>query len=276
MAEADAAVGLGHPTHFPFVHYLFAHFRQGVAIDHRATGGRIENFKVEKVVNTQNFVDLFVDPVNRAIVFRTILMAAAVTITCVVLAVPTAFFIVKLSSPRARRMLVIAVMMPLWASYLVKIYAWRGLLNESGPVNWLLEPFGLKGPGFGLIAVWLCLTYLWLPYMVLPLVAGFERLPDSQLEASSDLGAGAITTIRHIVVPHVIPSIVAGSIFTFSLSLGDYFTPQLVSKTQFIGTVIRDNVTLNLPFAAAFAFIPITIMVIYLLVARRTGAFENL
>lgn len=233
-------------------------------------------FKVVKEFTTDNFRDLVTDDVNRAIIVRTVLMAAAVTVTCIAVAMPTALWLAKSASTARRRTVLIALTLPLWASYLVKIYAWRTLLSEEGPVNWLLSPLGMKGPGFGLVAVWLCLTYLWLPYMLLPLLAGFERLPNSLLEASADLGAPFRTTMRAVVLPQLVPSIVAGSIFTFSLSLGDYFTPQLVSKTQFIGTVIRDNVAVNPPFAAAYAFVPVLIMVGYLALAKRTGAFESL
>jgi putative spermidine/putrescine transport system permease protein len=168
--------------------------------------------------------------------------------------------------------------MPLWTSYLVKVYAWRIMLAENGFVNWLLEPFGLSGPGYGNVAVWLVMSYLWLPFMILPVYAGFERIPDSMLEASSDLGGRAWTTIRRVVLPLVFPAMVAGSIFTFSLTLGDFITPQLVSSTQFIANVVYVNVGVanNLPLAAAFATVPIVVMIAYLLVARRLGAFDEL
>jgi putative spermidine/putrescine transport system permease protein len=173
---------------------------------------------------------------------------------------------------------VIAILMPLWSSYLVKVYAWRIILQEDGLFNWLLSPFGLSGPGFGDVATWLVFTYLWLPYMILPIYAGLERLPDSLLEASGDLGARGWRTFRRVVLPIAFPAVVAGSIFTFSLSLGDYITPTLVSNTQFIGNVVYDNIGVagNLPFAAAFATVPVVVMVAYLLVARRLGAFRAL
>jgi putative spermidine/putrescine transport system permease protein len=173
---------------------------------------------------------------------------------------------------------VIAVLMPLWSSYLVKVYAWRIILQEDGILNWALGPLGLSGPGFGNVATWLVFSYLWLPYMVLPIYAGLERIPHSLLDASGDLGGRPGLTFRRVVLPLALPAVVAGSIFTFSLTLGDYITPRLVSSTQFIGNVVYDNVGVanNLPLAAAFATVPIVIMVLYLLAARRLGAFESL
>jgi putative spermidine/putrescine transport system permease protein len=152
------------------------------------------------------------------------------------------------------------------------------MLQENGFLDWLLGPLGLSAPSFGNVATWLVFSYLWLPYMILPVYAGFERIPDSLLEASGDLGGHAWTTFRRVVLPIVFPAIVAGSIFTFSLTLGDYITPQLVSSTQFIGNVVYTNVGVanNLPFAAAFATVPVAVMVVYLLLARRAGAFESL
>jgi putative spermidine/putrescine transport system permease protein len=170
------------------------------------------------------------------------------------------------------------VLMPLWSSYLVKVYAWRIILQEDGILNWALGPLGLSGPGFGNVATWLVFSYLWLPYMVLPIYAGLERIPASLLDASGDLGGHPGLTFRRVILPLALPAVVAGSIFTFSLTLGDYITPRLVSSTQFIGNVVYDNVGVanNLPLAAAFATVPIVIMVLYLLVARRLGAFESL
>ncbi|MDP9251278.1 MAG: ABC transporter permease subunit, partial [Chloroflexota bacterium] len=163
------------------------------------------------------------------------------------------------------------------ASYLVKVYAWRIMLLDNGAVDWLLHPLGAHGPGTGEVAIWLVFTYLWLPYMVLPIYAGLERIPGSLLEASADLGARAGFTFRRVVLPLVLPAVVAGSIFTFSLTLGDYITPQLVSNTKLIGNAIYDTLGVpNLPLAAAIATVPVVIVVLYLLAARRTGAFESL
>ena len=149
--------------------------------------------------------------------------------------------------------------MPLWASYLVKVYAWRVILSEDGILNWALGPLGIKGPGFGFVATWLVFSYLWLPYMILPIYAGLERIPASMLDASGDLGGRPGTTFRRVVLPLAFPAVVAGSIFTFSLTLGDYIAPQLVSSTQFIGNVVYANVGManNLPLAAAFATVPV-------------------
>jgi putative spermidine/putrescine transport system permease protein len=184
----------------------------------------------------------------------------------------------KIATPRVRGVLVVAVLMPLWASYLVKVYAWRTMLSSDGILNWALEPLGLSGPGYGFVATWLVFSYLWLPYMILPIYAGFERIPASLVDASGDLGAPPGATFRRVVLPLVLPAIVAGSIFTFSLTLGDYITPGLVSSTQFIGNVVYANVGVanNLPLAAAFATVPVVVMILYLLMARRMGAFESL
>jgi putative spermidine/putrescine transport system permease protein len=225
-----------------------------------------------------NFETLIREDVYRSIVLRTVLIAAAVTVTDALLAFPIAFYMAKVASPRVRALLVIAIVMPLWSSYLVKVYSWRIILAEDGILNWALDPFGLKGPGFGNVATWLVFSYLWLPYMILPIYAGLERIPNSLLDASGDLGGGAGMTFRRVVLPLALPAVVAGSIFTFSLTLGDYITPQIVSSTQFIGNVVYTNVGVanNLPLAAAFATVPVVIMILYLLGARRLGAFESL
>jgi putative spermidine/putrescine transport system permease protein len=177
-----------------------------------------------------------------------------------------------------RGALVVAVLMPLWASYLIKIYSWKLILSEDGVLNWALSPLGLHGPGFGEIGLWLVFVYLWLPYMILPLFAGLERIPSSVLEASADLGARSLTTFRRVILPLAIPALIAGSIFTFSLTLGDYITPnQIASGKQFIGNLILSDFGVpNLPLAAAEALVPLAIIVVYLLVARRLGAFEAL
>jgi len=235
-------------------------------------------FSVTPAFTFENFGQLISDPAYRTIAFRTILIAALVTVTDAVIAFPIAFAIAKLARPRAKALLGVAVLMPLWTSYLVKILAWRIILSNGGALNWLLKPLHLSGPGFGDVAVYLVLAYIWLPYMILPLAAGFERVPDSLLEASSDLGARTWTTFRKVVLPLVLPGLVAGSIFTFSLTLGDYIAVSQVSSTQFIGSVIYSNqgVSGDLPLAASFAMVPIIVMVAYLVIARRTGAFEAL
>jgi len=224
------------------------------------------------------FQQLFAGEVYRTVAVRTIGIAALVTITDALLALPIAYYMARIASPRTRSLLVIAIVMPLWAAYLVKVYAWRTILQGHGLLEFVTAPFGIESTGLTNIAnAWLVLSYLWLPYMILPVYAGFERIPASYLEASSDLGAKAGTTFRRVVLPLVFPALVAGSIFTFSLSLGDYITPDLVADAKFIGNVIYDNSALgDPPLAAAYAMLPIAIMTIYLLIARRLGAFASL
>jgi putative spermidine/putrescine transport system permease protein len=232
--------------------------------------------ELNKSLSFENFETLFDEPVYREIVWRTVLIAALVTVTDAVLAFPIAFYMAKLASRRGKAILIVAVLLPLWSSYLVKVYAWRTMLSAGGVVNWALEPFGLSGPGFGETAVWLVMSYLWLPYMILPIYAGLERIPDSLISASEDLGASPFTTFRRVILPLSFPAVVAGSIFTFALTLGDYITPRLVSNDQFIGNVIFNNISNNLPFASALALVPIVVMIAYLLVARKLGAFEHI
>jgi len=224
------------------------------------------------------FVTLFSGEVYRTIAFRTVGMAILVTLTCIALGFPIAYYMARIAAPTTRRLLVVAVLMPLWASYLVKIYTWRTILAGNGFADWLLAPFGVDGPGLdSLVSAWLVLTYLWLPYMILPVFAAIERIPNSLLEASSDLGGRSGPTFRRVVLPLVLPGIAAGSIFTFSLTLGDYIVPDLISNTQFIGNVIYSNSSLgSLPLAAAYSLVPVVVMVVYLLIARRLGAFESL
>jgi putative spermidine/putrescine transport system permease protein len=224
------------------------------------------------------FESLVTNPVYRTIALRTLTIAAAVTVTDMLLAFPIAYYMARVASPRVRRLLVIAILLPLWAAYLVKVYAWRTILQGNGFLEWALSPFGVEAPGLGqILNAWVVLSYLWLPYMILPIFAGLERIPRSLHEASADLGARSGTTFRRVTLPLVFPALVAGSIFTFSLTLGDYITPDLVSDAKFIGNVIYDNSSLgNLPLAAAYSLLPIVIMIWYLLVARRLGAFESL
>ncbi|MGV8895959.1 MAG: ABC transporter permease [Rhodoglobus sp.] len=226
-----------------------------------------------------NFVTVFTGAVYQAVTLRTVGIALLVTVVDIVIALPIAFFMAKVASPRLRRMLVIAVLMPLWASYLVKAYAWRSVLSEGGLLEWLLSPFGGQTPGYGIPAIVITLSYLWLPYVILPIYAGLERVPDSLLEASSDLGAKTGRTLVSIVLPMLWPAIIAGSIFSFSLSLGDYITVNIVGgANQLLGNLVFTNVGAanNLPLAAAIATIPIAIMVVYLTAARRSGALESL
>ena len=227
-----------------------------------------------------NLTTLVTTQVYRTVAFRTLGIAILVTLIDLVLALPIAFFAAKVVRSRgARFALVIAVTMPLWAGYLVKGYAWRVMFDTNGVIDWALAPLHLSGPGLGLPATVVALAYLWLPFMVLPIYAGFERLPESLLDASADLGAGAGRTFRSVVLPIVWPSIVAGSIFTFSLTLGDYIMVKIVGgTTQMFANIVYDNIGVanNLPLAAAAALFPITVIVIYLLLVRRTGALESL
>ncbi|WP_238447139.1 ABC transporter permease [Micromonospora sp. 4G55] len=225
-----------------------------------------------------NFRTILTEEVYRAVTLRSLGVATAVTVIDTLIALPMAFFMAKVASPRSRQLLVIAILTPLWASYLVKAYAWRVMLANGGPVDWLFGGAG-NGPGYGLLATILVLSYLWLPYMILPIYAGLERMPDSLLEASADLGGRGGRTFRSVVLPMIVPSVIAGSIFTFSLSLGDYITVQIVGgKTQLIGNLVYANIGAanNLPFSAALATIPVLIMVIYLVAVRRSGALEEL
>jgi putative spermidine/putrescine transport system permease protein len=224
-----------------------------------------------------NFQTLLDDSVYRTVAQRTVLIAGLTTLTDALLAFPIAFYMAKVAGPRAKGALVVAILMPLWSFYLVKVYAWQTMLSSGGVINWALDPIGLSGPGYGSTAVWLVESYLWLPFMILPIYAGLERIPDSLIAASEDLGAKPGTTFRKVILPLIFPAVVAGSIFTFSLTLGDYITPSLVSPdTQFIGNVVKANITNNLPLASAFAVVPIAVMVVYLMIARRLGAFEHL
>ena len=215
------------------------------------------------------------------VVRRSVFVALGVTALCLVIALPVAFYIAKVAKPWARRSLIVACLMPLWAGYLVKGYAWKAVLRPAGQGadgGFLKSVFGFT-PGFGMAAVVLALAYLWLPYMILPIYAGLERLPPSLLDASSDLGARPLRTFASVITPMLIPSIAAGSIFTFSLSLGDYIMPRLVSegKVTMVGNLISSTLLApNQPLAAAYTLWPLLIIITYLLAVKRAGAFESL
>ncbi len=229
---------------------------------------------VVRTVTGHNITRVLTDEVFRTVTLRTIGVALVVTVLCTILAVPLALYMAKIASPRVRLMLVVAVTTPLWASYLVKAYAWRMLLSPEGPLSWAIG----YSPGYGLIATIITLTYLWLPYMIIPVFAAFERVPGSLIDASSDLGASDVSTLRMVVAPLVFPGIAAGSIFTFSLSLGDYIAVTIVGgKTQLLGNIIYGQLVTanNQPLAAALSIIPLAAIVLYLLAMRRTGALEN-
>ena len=229
---------------------------------------------VVRTFTTDNLVRVATSEVFRTTTLRTVGVALTVTVVCAVLAVPLALYMAKVASPAVRVALVVAVTTPLWASYLVKAYAWRMLLSPEGPMHWAIG----YSPGYGLIATVITLTYLWLPYMVIPVFAAFQRVPDSLVDASADLGASDLTTLRLVVSPMVFPGIAAGSIFTFSLSLGDYIAVTIVGgKTQLLGNVIYGQLETanNQPRAAALSLIPLTAILLYLFAMRRTGALEN-
>ena len=236
-----------------------------------------------KVIHTwtfDNFREIAEDPYP-TIIRRTVFIAAAVTVTCMLLAFPYAYFLVRIASRRLRIVLLVATVLPLWVSYLVRVYSWRLILNPDGALNWWLNKLGLPDQNIAYTnwAVWIVFSYIWLPFMILPVYAALERIPDSFIEASRDLGAKNWTTFKRVVLPLALPGVIAGSIFTFSLTLGDYIAPSLVGNTQFIGNVIYRNVlglTNNIPFAAAYAMVPLAVMALYLVFARRAGAFESL
>jgi putative spermidine/putrescine transport system permease protein len=231
---------------------------------------------------TDNFRTLWDDDVYRRVALRTIAMAAAVTVTDALIAFPFAYFMARLAGPNVRALLFVLVLLPLWASYLARVYSWRLILNGDGLLNWTLEKLGLPAANVAYTntAMWIVFSYIWLPFMILPIYAALERIPHSYVEASRDLGATGFRTFRSVILPLALPGVVAGSIFTFSLTLGDYITPVLVggASSQLIGNVVYDSVnqSSNLPFGAAFAVVPVLVMGVYLVVARRLGAFEAL
>ena len=229
-----------------------------------------------------NYRELWNSAVYRNVAVRTISIAGAVTITDAIIAFPFAYFMARVASGRVRAVLFVLVLLPLWASYLARVYSWRLILNSDGLLNWSLHKVGLPSASIAYTntAMWLVFSYIWLPFMILPVYASLERIPHSYIEASRDLGAKGFRTLRSVILPLALPGIVAGSIFTFSLTLGDYITPVLIggASSQFIGNVVYDSVngSGNLPFAAAFAVVPLLVMGVYLVLARRLGAFEAL
>lgn len=233
-------------------------------------------------------------PATLDIILRTAAMAAAVTVACAILAFPLAFYMARYASPRGKVLLSLAVVLPLWASYLVRVYSWKIILAKEGVISWVFARLGLAGlldgilalPAIGgpslsvsLIGTFVTFVYVWLPYMVLPIAAALERVPPSLLEASADLGGRNMQTFRHVILPLAFPGVVAGSIFTFSLTLGDFIIPGIIGNSaRFIGRAVleQQGTAGNVPLAAALTVVPIAIMAVYLLVARRLGAFEAL
>jgi putative spermidine/putrescine transport system permease protein len=238
--------------------------------------------KIIHTFTTDNIQYIRNDPTIRKVTRDTVQMAVVVTITDILLAFPLAYYMVRIASRRTRALLLVGVLMPLWSSYLIKAYTWRLMTGDKGTINWALGQVGL-GPlhiAFTQTAMWLAFSYIWLPYMVLPIYAALERIPNSLIEASEDLGGRAWRTLRSVVLPLALPGIAAGSIFTFSLTLGDYIMVDLVggNKTDFLGSIIYryQGVANDLPLAAAVAIIPVVVITVYLLLVKRLGAFEAL
>ena len=236
--------------------------------------------RVEQVWTLDNFQTLLTDPTYRVIVGRTVGMAAAVTLTDAVLAFPIAYYMARVASRRIQTVLFAAVLLPLWASYLARVYAWILILAHNGVLNSTLLALHLPAANIGYtnVAMWVVFSYVWLPFMIVPVYSALERVPESLLEAAADLGARRWRSLRDVLLPLALPGLAAGSIFTFSLTLGDYITPILVggAGSSFIGNVAYTNFGIagNIPFAAAVATVPIAIMAVYLLAAKRLGAFE--
>ncbi|RJP63088.1 MAG: ABC transporter permease [Comamonadaceae bacterium] len=244
-------------------------------------------------LSLNNFREM-TDPANVDVVLRTVLMAVSVTLACGVIAFPIAYYMARYARGPQKALLYIAVMLPLWSSYLVRLYAWKLLLAKEGAISWVLAEVHmtwlldalLSTPGIGgnslsfsRLGTFIVFVYMWLPFMILPIQAAIERIPGSLLEASSDLGARAGTTFWKVIFPLAMPGIAAGSIFTFSLTLGDYIIPQVIGdSTLFIGQVVyrQQGVAGNVPFAAAFSLVPIVVIGIYLWIAKRLGAFDAL
>jgi putative spermidine/putrescine transport system permease protein len=240
--------------------------------------------QIKHTWNLDNFRQIFSlsDTTYIRIAWTTIWVAALVTALDAVIAFPIAYYMARVASSRTRAILFVLVLLPLWSSYIVRVYAWRVILKESGVLNWALNGVGLPDANlaFTRTSMVLVFSYVWLPFMILPVFAALERIPDSYLEASGDLGARGFRTLRSVILPLALPGLVAGSIFTFSLTLGDYLTPILIggANAQFIGNVVFSNVGVanNIPFAAAYATVPVIVVAVYLVIARRLGAFEAL
>ena len=225
----------------------------------------------------ENFISIFTVQAYLATSLRTLLIALAVTALCILFAVPLGIYMAKIARPWVRNLLAVAITLPLWAGYLVKLIAMRLVFSEQGFFNWAMAPLGIRGPGFSIPIVIITLTYLWFPYMALPVFTAIRQIPTNLFDASSDLGAKGFFTIYRVVLPLIVPAIIAGSVFTFSLSLGDYLAARFTGgKTQMIGSIIASNINLNPPVAAAFSMVPIAFVVIYLVVARRTGSLERM
>ncbi|MFB2856166.1 ABC transporter permease [Aeromonas allosaccharophila] len=249
--------------------------------------------QVRHELGLQNFVALL-RPENLDVIGRTVGMSLLVTLACALLGFPVAYYMARYTSGKTRALFYVGIMLPLWSSYLVRVYAWKLILAKEGVVSWLADSMGLEwlldailslpvigGPSlsFSRLGTFIVFVYVWLPFMILPIQAAVERIPRSLLEASSDLGATPAQTFRNLILPLALPGVVAGSIFTFSLTLGDYIIPGIIgNSTMYIGQVVymQQGTAGNLPFAAAFSLVPILIIAIYLAMAKRLGAFDAL
>jgi putative spermidine/putrescine transport system permease protein len=249
--------------------------------------------RVVREFTLKNFVELM-EPANLDVVRRSVTMAITVTLASIVLAFPLAYYMARYATGAQKAALYIAVMLPLWSSYLVRLYAWKLLLAKEGAISWAAHTLGLHGVldalltlpavggpslSFSTLGTFIVFVYMWLPFMVLPIMAAVERIPSSTIEASSDLGASPAQTLRRVILPLAMPGIAAGSIFTFSLTLGDYIIPQVIGdSTLYIGQVVyrQQGVAGNIPFAAAFSLVPIAVIGVYLWIAKRLGAFDAL
>jgi putative spermidine/putrescine transport system permease protein len=250
--------------------------------------------RIVRQFTLRTYQGMFSDPATLDIFVRTVTMAAAVTVACAVLAFPLAYYMARYARGRVRGLLYLAVLLPLWSSYLVRVYTWKIILAQEGIINWFLTGLGLRGVldwilglpviggpslSFSMLGMFFVFVYIWLPYMILPINAALERVPKSLVEASSDLGARPGYTFRRVILPLAFPGVVAGSIFTFSLTLGDYIIPRVIGDSSyFLGMAVfaQQGTSGNIPLAAALTVVPIIIMVVYLLVARRLGAFDAL
>jgi putative spermidine/putrescine transport system permease protein len=248
---------------------------------------------VKEEFTLKTYAELF-RPSNFDIILRTLVMAAAVTLTCAVIAFPVAYFAARYARGRWKAVFYLGVLLPLWSSYLVKVYAWKMILSKEGIIGWFadvthtnfaldavlaLPVIGGNSLSTSYIGTWMVFVYVWLPYMILPMQASLERVPLSMLEASADLGATRAQTFRTVILPLALPGVIAGSIFTFSLTMGDYIIPKIIgTSARSIGMAVSEfqGTAGNLPLAAAFAVVPIVIMVIYLALAKRAGAFDAL
>jgi putative spermidine/putrescine transport system permease protein len=256
---------------------------------------RLDDFsgQVVRELGLQNFREIFA-PANLDVAVRSVVMSTLVTLTCIVLGFPVAYYMARHARGSQKALLYVAVMLPLWSSYLVRLYAWKLLLAKEGAISWVLQSLHLQwlldtllsapvvggnSLSFSPLGTFIVFVYMWLPFVILPIQAAIERIPGSYLEASADLGASPSQTFWQVILPLAMPGVAAGSIFSFSLTLGDYIIPQVIgNSTLYIGQVVyrQQGVAGNLPFAAAFSLVPIVIIAVYLWLAKRKGAFDAL